>query len=159
VKLAEAREKRDQARKLLTENIDPSMAKRASRRAAIFASENTFEAVAREWHEKFLSNWTEGHANRIITRLERDVFPWLGKQAIEAITAPELLHVLRRIEKRGAVDTAHRILQNCGQIFRYAIATARAQRDISADLRGALQPVKKQHLPTITDPREKVKAI
>jgi hypothetical protein len=83
-----------------------------------------------------------------------DDFPWIGKNAINEITAPELLSALRRVEKRGAIDGAHRILQNCGQIFRYAIATCRAERNIAADLRGALGTVKKSHLATITDPKE-----
>ncbi len=153
VKLAEARDKRDRARKFLDEHIDPSIAKRTAKNAAILGAENTFEIVAREWHLKFLPNWTEGHANRIITRLENDIFPWIGKRPVDEVTAPELLGALRRIEKRGAADTAHRILQNCGQILRYAIATGRAQRDVAADLRGALAPEQRSHYPTITDPK------
>lgn len=154
IKLAEARERRDQARKLLDQHIDPGVAKRANKNALLLATENNFETIAREWHLKFLPTWTEDHGNRMITRLKNDIFPWLGKHPISEITAPELLLVLRRIEKRSAVDTAHRIMQNCSQIFRYAIATGRAQRDIAADLRGALQPVVKSHLPTITNPEE-----
>lgn len=154
ISLKTARDKRDEARRLLNDNIDPGLARQTSKYATILNSENTLEAVAREWHLKYLSTWTADHAKRIITRLENDIFPWLGKRAIHEITAPELLSVLRRVENRGTPDTAHRELQNCGQIFRYAIATGRAQRDISADLRGALSPVKTQHLPTITDPKE-----
>ncbi|MDF2691055.1 MAG: intA [Gammaproteobacteria bacterium] len=154
VKLAEARDKRDQARKLLTENIDPVAAKRASKHAAIIASENAFETIAREWYQTLLPSWTASHAKKVMSRLEHDVFPWLGKQAIENITAPELLSVLRRIEQRGAIEPAHRILQNCSKIFRYAIATGRAQRDIAADLKGALKTYKNRHLPTIIDPKK-----
>ena len=154
VKLADARARRDQARKLLAEQIDPSFAKKVSKHNLLLASENSFESVACEWHLKFLPTWTEDHANRIMTRLKNDILPWLGKRVINEITAPELLSALRRVEKRGSVDTAHRILQNCGQIFRYAIATGRAQRDIAADLRGALPPVIKGHLATIVDPKE-----
>jgi integrase len=154
VKLIEARERRDQARKLLDNHIDPSAAKKLSKQTIFLAAENSFQAIACEWHLKFLATWTEDHAKRIITRLENDIFPWLGKRPINEITAPELLSALRRVEKRGAIDTAHRIMQNCGQIFRYGIATGRAQRDVAADLRGALSPVKKSHLPTITDPKE-----
>ncbi len=159
VKLADARSKRDQARKLLAEQIDPSFARKMSKQNLLLASENSFEAIACEWHVKFLPTWTEDHAKRIITRLENDIFPWLGKRPINEVTAPELLSALRRVEKRGTVDTAHRIMQNCGQIFRYAIATGRAQRDVAADLRGALPPVKKGHLATIVDPKEIAKLL
>jgi integrase len=154
VKLAEARDKRDQARKLLAEQIDPSFAKKITKQNLLLAAENSFEAIATEWHIKFLTTWTEDHAKRIMTRLKGDIFSWLGKRLIAEITAPELLSALRRVEKRGSVDTAHRIMQNCGQIFRYAIATGRAQRDITTDLRGALPPAKKGHLATIVDPKE-----
>ena len=154
VKLAEAREKRDRARKLLDEHIDPAMAKRMSKNDALLAMENSFEAIAREWHLKFLGTWTEKHGQKILKRLEDDVFPWLGKRPIVDVSAPELLSVLRRIEKRGAVAIAHRILQHCSKVFRYGIATGRAQRDVAADLRGALAPEKKGHYPTIVDPKK-----
>jgi integrase len=129
-------------------------AKRASKQAAIIASENAFEAIAREWYQTLLPSWTASHAKKVMSRLENDVFPWLGKQIIDTITAPELLSVLRRIEQRGAIEPAHRILQNCSKIFCYAIATGRAQRDIAADLRGALKTYKNRHLPTIIGPKE-----
>jgi integrase len=154
IKLSEARDNRDKARKLLDAHIDPGEAKKTSKNMLLLSAENSFEVIAREWHLKFLPTWTEDHAKRITTRLENDIFPWLGTRNINDMTAPELLSALRRVEKRGTPDTAHRIMQNCGQIFRYAIATGRAQRDIAADLRGALQPVVKRHLPTITDPKE-----
>jgi len=106
-----------------------------------------------EWLPKFSPNWAPSHGDKIIRRLERDVFPWLGARAIAGINAPELLTTLRRIEDRGAVETAHRALQNCGQVFRYAIATGRAERDPTGDLRGALPPVKQTHHAAITDPK------
>jgi integrase len=109
--------------------------------------------VAREWYAKHTSAWAESHGSRIIRRLERDIFPWLGKGPVAEITPPELLAVVRRIEGRGALETAHRALQNCGQVFRYAIATARAERDPSQDLRGALPPVKEGHFAAVTDPK------
>lgn len=152
VTLKEAREKRDNARKMLRDGIDPSMAKKAQK--ASDSGADTFETIAREWFEKFSSTWSLSHRERIIRRLERDVFPWLGKRPVKEITAPELLSVLRRIESRGAVETAHRASQNCGQVFRYAIATGRAERDPSGDLRGALPPPKKTHHASITDPKE-----
>jgi integrase len=107
--------------------------------------------LALEWHCKFKPGWTEKHAGRMLARLERDVFPWLGSRPVNEINTPELLAVVRRIEKRGALDVAHRVLGYCGQIFRYAIATGRGERDISADLRGALSPVRSKHHASITD--------
>jgi integrase len=153
VSLADARRKRDDARKLLADDTDPGIAKQLKKRAKKLAAENSFEAIAREWNIKFASKWTPEHGAKILLRLEKDIFPWLGYRPIIEIAAPELLAVLRRIENRGAIETAHRTLQNCSQIFRYAIATGRAERDVSADLRGAIPPVKKRHLASITDPK------
>jgi integrase len=110
--------------------------------------------VAREWHGRQKDVWAESHSEKIMARLENDVFPVIGTKPIHQITAPELLEALRRIESRGAVDTAHRALQNCSQIFRYAIATGRAERDPAADLRGALPPLKHISFATITDLKE-----
>ncbi|MEB0165111.1 tyrosine-type recombinase/integrase, partial [Glaciimonas sp. CA11.2] len=106
-----------------------------------------------EWFSKYAPNWVASHSDKIIRRLERDIFPWLGSRPISEISAPELLDVLRRIEKRGAIETAHRAHQNCGQIFRYAIATGRAERDPSGDLKGAIPPSKEKHHPSITEPK------
>lgn len=152
--LKEAREKRDNARKLLASGINPSESRKAAKAARTAAVENSFEAVAREWFLMHSKNWAPTHSSKVIDRLERDVFPWLGNRAISTITAPDLLQALRRIESRGAVETAHRALQNCGQIFRYAIATGRATYNPTPDLRGALPPVKKVHRAAITDPKE-----
>ncbi len=154
VSLKEARESRDKAREYLRNNIDPSARKQAIKNAQAAETENSFEVIAREWHDKQLATWTHGHARTVLGRLVNNVFPWLGSRPINAITAPELLEVLRRIEKRGAIETAHRILVIFGQVFRYAIATGRIERDCSADLRGALQPVKPTHLAAITDPQK-----
>ena len=152
VSLREAREKAVEARKMIREGIDPSQAKKAQKASASGA--DTFEIIAREWFEKFSPTWTPSHGERIIRRLERDIFPWLGKKPIKDIQAPDLLSVLRRIEERGAVETAHRASQNCGQVFRYAVATGRAERDPSGDLRGAIPPTKAKHHASITDPKE-----
>jgi integrase len=152
VSLKDARERRDEARKLLVNGIDPGETRKAQK-ADRAEDMNTFEAVAREWFAKYSPNWVTNHANKIIRRLERDVFPWIGKRPIREINAPELLTVLRRIETRDALETAHRAMQNCGQVFRYAIATGRVERDPSADLRGALPPVKEKHYASITDPK------
>ncbi|HEY3074626.1 MAG TPA: integrase arm-type DNA-binding domain-containing protein, partial [Burkholderiales bacterium] len=128
VRLPEARAKRDDAKKLLANGRDPMAVKQETERAASVAAENTFETIAREWFEKFSPKWAKSHADKIIARLENNIFPFLGKRPIKDITAPELLAVLRKIESRGAVDTAHRAHQNCGQVFRYAISTSRAER-------------------------------
>ena len=150
VSLAQARERCSEARKQLANRIDPGVMKQVSKAA----TENSFEAVAREWHIKFSPGWVAHHADKIIRRLEREVFPWLGSRPIGDVNAPELLAVLRRIEARGALDTAHRVHQNCGKVFRYAVATGRAQRDPSGDLRGAIPPAQEHHHPTITEPKQ-----
>ena len=152
VTLKEAREKRDEARKMLRDGIDPSQAKKAQK--ASDSGANSFETIAREWFAKFSPTWTPSHGDRILRRLERDIFPWIGKRPISEIKAPELLTVLRRIEERGAVETAHRASQNCGQVFRYAVATGRAERDPTGDLKGSIPPTKQKHHASIIDPRE-----
>jgi integrase len=152
VSLAKARERRDEARKLLADGIDPSKNRKAQKAARADRNANSFEVVAREWFAKFKPNWVEAHSDKVIRRLERDVFPWIGGDPIAEVRAPDLLACLRRVESRGTVETAHRALQSCGQIFRYAIATGRASRDPSGDLRGALSTVKGTHLASITEP-------
>ena len=150
---AEARKKRDEARAALDKGIDPGAVRKAQREAQTQEYE-TFEVIAREWHAKFSTNWAESHAGKIIRRLELYIFPWLGKKPITSITAPDVLACLRRLEEKGTLDTAHRAKQNCGQVFRYAIATGRAERDPIPDLRGAIPAIHKQHYPAITDPLE-----
>jgi len=152
--LALAREKRDAARKLLAAGVDPGEHRKAEKVAGEDRAANSFEVVAREWFAKHSPQWAPGHANKIIRRLERDLFPWLGSRPIAKITAPELLTALHRIENRQALETAHRVLQNSGQVFRYAIATGRAERNPAADLRGALAPWKPVHLASITEPEK-----
>lgn len=152
VTLKQARDKRDEARRLLAEGIDPGEHRKLIKATKALHADNTFEAVAREWFAKYKPTWTDGHADRIIRRLERDAFPWLGGRPISEIEAPELLANLQRIEQRGAIETAHRAKQNIGQVFQYAIATGRAKRNPAADLTRALSPVVKTSFPTITDP-------
>jgi integrase len=152
VTLAAARARRDDARKLLASGVDPSVHRQAAKVAQAESAANSFEVVAREWFLKHQSGWVESHSSRVIARMEMDVFPYIGSRPIAEITPPELLKVLRRIEERGALETAHRARTSCGQVFRYAIATARAERDISAELKGALPPVKVQHMASVTDP-------
>ncbi len=153
VSLKAARDKRDEARALLAEGVDPSENRKAQKSARVERAANSFEVVAREWFTKYSPNWSEGHGERIMSRFERDIFPWIGGKAISEIKAPELLACIRRIEARGALETAHRALANCGQAFRYAVATGRAERDPSGDLRGALPPVKGDHFAAVTEPK------
>ena len=154
VSLKDARERRDEARKLLANEIDPSENRKAKKAAKAERASNSFEVVAREWFAKHEPNWSPNHANRIIRRLERDIFPWIGSSPVADITAPQLLEAVRRIEQRGALETAHRALGNCGQVFRYAVATGRAERDPTGDLKGALPPVKGAHFAAVTDPKK-----
>lgn len=154
VGLKEARIRRDDARKLLASDVDPGENRKAVKAAKFERATNSFEAIAREWFAKYSSTWKASHGDRIIRRFERDLFPWIGGKPIAELTAPEVLAAVRKIEGRGALETAHRALSNCGQVFRYAIATGRASRDISADLRGALTPVKTEHFAAITDPKQ-----
>ena len=121
VGLAAARDKREEARRLVAAGIDPTEHRKAAKVALVESTENTFEAIAREWFGLFSKQWVSGHADKIIRRLELNVFPWIGTRPIKAITAPELLAVLRRIEIRGANETAHRSLQVCGRVFRFAV--------------------------------------
>lgn len=154
VSLKDARNRRDEAKDLLAAGIDPGARKKAVKAAIKAETMNSFEVVAREWFERYKDSWVDHHGKKILARLENDIFPLIGGKAIGAVTAPELLEALRRIEARGAVETAHRALQNCGQIFRYAIATGRAERDTAADLRGALSPVKSTNFASITEPKD-----
>ena len=152
VSLKEARERRDEARKLLSNDVDPGLNRKIQKAAKVERAANSFEAIAREWFAKHSPSWASSHAGKIMQRLEKDVFPWIGGRPIAEIEPPELLTILRRIEARGALDTAHRAQQNCGQVFRYAVQTGRANRDPSADLRGALPPARHENFPSITEP-------
>jgi len=150
ISLLEARQQLLDARKALANGIDPRVQQKAKKQ--VQTDENGFEIVAREWYGKNLHTWTEGHAQTIMSRLERDVFPYIGKRQVIDITAPEVLRVLRRVESRGAVVAAHRIRTVCGQVFKYAVATGRADRDPTGDLKGALPPKQEKHMAAITDP-------
>lgn len=146
ISLADVRERHSQARKVLATGNDPSQVKQEAKRLAILNSESTLEAVAREWHETNLNTWTLKHGKNVIKRLEGDIFPKLGNRPINKVTAPELLSVLRLIEKRDALDLTRTIAQYCTRVFAYAIATGRAERNPAMDLRGALKtPVTKHH--------------
>jgi integrase len=145
VSLSDARKKREELRKQLQADLDPSAERKATNLRKKLSAENSFEAVAREWYAKQLHTWVEHHASDVRRRLESNIFPTLGKRPIDQIDALELLETIRKIETRGAYDLAHRVLQVCGQVFRYGIATGRCTRNLSTDLRGALTPHKKLH--------------
>jgi integrase len=163
--LANARKVAVAARESVAKGIDPSDTRKASKAAQNMALDaerrieagepavDSFEEVAREWFSKNLPTWAPTHSDKIIARLQKDVFPWIGGKPIAKISAPDVLSVLRRIEGRGTNDTAHRAKSNCSQIFRYAIATGRAERDPCPDLRGALSPLTHDNFASITDPK------
>jgi integrase len=139
---------------LLGAGVDPGEARKAEKAGRLLLAANSFEAVAREWLATVLAQRvSEGHSKRTKIRLEQDVFPWIGHLPIADILAPVILQTMRRVESRGAVETAHRELQSVGQVFRYAVATGRAERDPTRDLRGALRPFLTRHMPAITDPK------
>jgi integrase len=154
LKIKGARELRDEARELVAQGIDPGENRKARKAAKQDQAANSFEVIAREWFAKFSPQWAPSHSDKIIRRLENDVFPWMGSKPIADITPPQLLAVIRRTETRGALDTAHRVKQNCGQVFRYAVATGRAERDPSQDLKDAIPAVRKNHYASITDPAQ-----
>ena len=148
--LKEARESSAGARKKLSGGIDPS----AEKKVKALSAQITFEAVTREWHENQKPTWTEAYAKDVLERVDRNVFRYLGNRPIGEITPPELLAVLRKIEGRGAVEQAHRVRSICSLVFRYAIATGKAERDTAADLRGALKTRLIIPRAAITDPNE-----
>ena len=152
VSLARAREKRDDARKLIADGMDPGELRKVTKAQQAERAANSFEAVAREWYAKHAPNWAVSHASKIIRRLERDVFPWMGARPIADLAASEVLETMRRIEGRGTLETAHRVMQSCGQVFRYAVATGRAKRDPTGDLKGALPPVRGKHFAALIEP-------
>lgn len=152
VPLVRAREKRDEARRLLADGIDPSSHRKEHKAMRHEMVTNTFEAIAREWYSKQLPEWAPAQAVKVKGIMEKNVYPWLGNRPISEIKAPEILAILNRMESRGVIDTAKRALQCTGQVFRYAIATGRAERDITPSLRGSLTKSKTRHFSAITDP-------
>lgn len=153
ISLQEARDKREEARKMLLAGTDPSQAKKDQKLAAALNAATTFELVAREWHGLNKEHWSPSYVQDVLSKLERDVFPYIGNRPIAEVTAPHLLDAMRRIEKRGAGEVARRTLQFCSQIFRYAIVTGRMARNPATDLRGALKPIRREHFAAL-DSRE-----
>ena len=158
--LKEAREKRDTAIKQIAGGIDPSENRKAIKSSKAESAANSFEVIAREWYERNMADKSEHHQKRAMSLFKRDIFPYLGSKPIADIKAVELLTALRRIEARNAIETAHRALQICGQVFRYAIAiaiaiaTGRTERDITPDLRGSLMQARAGHFSAVTEPKQ-----
>lgn len=143
--LAEAREKRDTARKQVANGIDPVEERKAQKLAQQLSTENSFEAICREWHSNKADRWTVAYREEIIKTFEQDIFPFIGKRPISEIKPLELLEVLRRIEKRGALEKTRKVRQRCGEVYRYAIITGRAEYNPAPDLAIALA-VPKQNI-------------
>ena len=152
VTLKSARKAGEQARDYLDQGIDPSQAKKAKKVAQTQSQANNLEVISREWHAQQSKKWSNSYADKVLRAMERDLYPYAGTLPLDQISPSQLLAVLRRVEARGAADSAHRLKQTVGQVFRYAVATGRAQRDITPDLKGALSTPTKQHFPAITEP-------
>ncbi len=152
--LADARQRREDARKLIANGVDPREIKKAQKASREESNANSFEVVAREWHNKFKGTWSESHAHVVINRLERNIFPWIGSRPIAELEPPEVLSVLLRMEDRGAHETARRMKTVCGQVFRYGVATGRCKRDQTADLKGALKPPVTHNMAALTKPKD-----
>jgi integrase len=150
ISLKDARARHTEARKQLANDIDPSAIKKAVK--ASTSGADCFEAVAREWHDKFSPSWSESHRKKLLGRLVLYLFPWLGKRPVNEITAPELLMVIRKIEVKGHLETAHRTLELCGQVLRFAVQTGRMERNCAGDLKGAIPPAASKRMAAITDP-------
>ncbi len=150
VSLADARQKRDEARKILAAGGDPGEVKKADKLAQKLSTENTFEAIAREWHKQKADRWSLRYRDEIIDTFEKDIFPYLGRRPIAEIKPMELLETLRRLEKRGALEKMRKVRQRCGEVFRYAIVTGRAEYNPAPDLATALATPKKTHFPFLT---------
>lgn len=154
VGLKDARDRRDAARKLLADGIDPGEQRKALKAAKTERAANSFEVICREWLEKWRTTVVPAQYKKALSRLEKNVFPWLGGRPIAEISAPEVLTVLRRIDDRGARYSAHKVKSEISQVFRYAIATGRAERDPCPDLRGAIPPARGENFAAITNPKE-----
>lgn len=159
------RRKADAARQLVAEGFDPSQKRKAEKAAYVQArvadereaqglpALDSFEAIAREWFAVKRDSWARSYSDKIIARLETDVFPWIGRASVGSVTPPQLLEVLRRVEARGVVETAHRALQDSSQVFRYAVATGKAASNPARDLKDALKRPDTKHFPAIIDPK------
>lgn len=156
ISLAHARDKRDSARTLLASDppIDPSEKRKSNKAESKINSANSFELIARDWWQSYMKGKAESHKQKVIRRFELYLFPWLGKKPISSITAPQVLEVIKRIEKLNKLETAHRTLQAAGQVFRYAVQNGFTLRDVTADLKGALPPTSVKHMAAFTEPKQ-----
>ncbi|MBJ6749565.1 tyrosine-type recombinase/integrase [Geomonas anaerohicana] len=158
ITLADARERTYQAKCMVAKGIDPSQERKRAKEAKLERIANAFEAIAREWHKHMVGNqmWSADHAATVLTRLEKDVFPWIGTKPIAEVTAKEIKGILDRVRSRGIIETARRVRTILGQVYTYAIATDRANYDISAGFKGYLPPTSKtrKHMAAVTDPKE-----
>jgi integrase len=154
VSLAKARKRREEARELLADGIDPSQAKRDDKQNKDNAATHTFEVVARTWLAKTAANRADSTQEKITTWLENHVFPSIGKTPLSAIGPRDVLIVVQKIEARGAIDSAHRVKQICGQVFRYGVSAGLVERDVTADLKGALSTIPRSHYAAITEPKQ-----
>lgn len=154
VPLEKARKARDEARVSLREGIDPAEQRKVGKITKEYREAISFEAVSREWHRELSPGWTASTAKRNIRVLEIGAFPWVGARPIAELTAPELLACIRRVKDRGHMDSAHRLRELAGQVFRFGIQTGRCERNIAGDLRGAIPPKGKRNFPAITQPKE-----
>jgi integrase len=152
VTLKDARERREDARKLLVNGVDPSENRKATKAAKVERSANSFEVLCREWLEQRKDTVEPAQTVKTLARMENDVFPWIGGKAITEITAPDVLSVMKRMDERGARYTAHRVRSEISRAFRYAIATGRAERDPCPDLKGAIPSPRSGNFASITEP-------
>jgi integrase len=154
VSLKQARDKRDEMRAQVVAGINPSAQRKAEKTTPDGHHTNSFELCAREWFESYKDGVSAPQAERTLRRLEKDIFPWVGKKNIAEIKPPELLAVIKRIKERGVLETAHRAMGNCGQVFRYGVQTGKCERDITYDLRGALPQPIRGHMASLTEPKD-----
>jgi integrase len=154
VSLAKARKRRDEARELIADGIDSGVDKREKKQIQLAAAANTFEAVARHWLKKTAADRAESTQEKLTTWLEKDAFPYIGKKPISTITPRDVLFAVQKMEARGVFESAHKLKRICGQVFRFAVASGLAERDVTADLRGALAAIPKRYYAAITEPQE-----
>jgi integrase len=154
VSLKDARDKRDEAKRVLDSGKDPGAEKKRAKVEAMVAQENTFQAIAEEWTGRHFLNKAPAHKVRVVARLEKNIYPYIGAKPVTELTPADILRVIQLIEKRGAIETAHRAMQNISQVMRYAVATCRLIIDPTPSLRGALMPVTPTHMAAPTTPNE-----
>ena len=154
ISLKQARERRAEYRSILADGMDPGEERKAQKGAAKEGGQDSFEAVAREWFREFSPEWASAYRDRLIRRLEKDIFPWIGDRPVGEVSSSEILAVVRRIESRGARVTANQAKKNCGQVIRYAMVTGRASADPTVPLKGAITPTRVRHRASITEPKK-----